>query len=68
MNLTVRSHITMDDYQFVRLAIAEGRFEPRELLSLLLGWRAMLLNQLIYDTFHGKGWKLNLLTGRYERE
>jgi len=27
-----------------------------------------IMNQMLYDKFHGHGWELDLLTGRFERK
>lgn len=54
--------------RFFRLMIESGAVEPGLLFPLTLGHKAMLINQLLFDHFHGNGWKLNLLTGRYERD
>ena len=34
-------------------------------MSLNLGPLASVMNQMLYDKFHGHGWELDLLTGRF---
>ena len=68
MNMVIRAKISQEDFGFFKMMLESGAVQPGLLFPLGLGWRAMLINQLIYDAFHGNGWKLNLLTGRYERE
>ena len=41
------------------------RVEPGRLMSLNLGPLASVMNQMLYDKFHGHGWELDLLTGRF---
>jgi len=32
------------------------------------GHLAYIMNQMLYDKFHGHGWELDLLTGRFVRK
>jgi len=66
--LLKRPQISEDDVTFFRLMLESDAVEPGLLFPLTLGPKARLLNVMLYDHFHGNGWKLNLLTGRYERD
>ena len=66
--LIKKPQISEDDVKFFRLMLESNAVEPGLLFPLALGPKARLLNVMLYDHFHGNGWKLNLLTGRYERD
>lgn len=68
MKLAVMQQLTNDDVKFFELMLQSNAVEPGLLFPLTLGPLATKLNQLLYDHFHGNGWKLNLVTGRYEKE
>ena len=38
---------------------------PGKLMGKEAGPLAWIMNQMLYDKFHGHGWKLDLLTGRF---
>jgi hypothetical protein len=40
---------------------------PGKLMGSEAGPLAWIMNQMLYDKFHGHGWELDLLTGRFER-
>ncbi|NDG03261.1 MAG: hypothetical protein EB119_08750 [Synechococcaceae bacterium WBB_34_004] len=60
--------ISEDEMTFFKLMLDSDAVEPLLLFPLTLGPKARILNVMLYDHFHGNGWKLNLLTGRYERD
>ena len=39
--------------------------EPGFLMPFEQGHVGTIMNQMLYDKFHGHGWELNLLTGRF---
>jgi len=41
--------------------------QPGRLLETNVSPLAWIMNQMLYDKFHGNGWKLNLLTGAFEK-
>ena len=43
------------------------RCVPGKLMSDDSGPLAYIMNQMLYDKFHGHGWELDLLTGRFVR-
>ena len=43
----------------------EEQVEPGKLMSDDAGPLAYVMNQMLYDKFHGHGWELDLLTGRF---
>jgi len=45
----------------------EEQVEPGKLMSDDAGPLAYVMNQMLYDKFHGHGWELDLLTGRFEK-
>jgi len=45
--------------------LAEGKCEPGRLMGRDAGPLAYIMNQMLYDKFHGHGWELDLLTGRF---
>ena len=47
--------------------LAEGQCEPGRLMGEDAGPLAYIMNQMLYDKFHGHGWELDLLTGRFVR-
>jgi len=47
--------------------LAEGQCEPGRLMGEDAGPLAYIMNQMLYDKFHGRGWELDLLTGRFVR-
>jgi len=47
--------------------LAEGKCEPARLMGEDAGHLAYIMNQMLYDKFHGHGWELDLLTGRFVR-
>jgi len=47
--------------------LAEGQCEPGRLMGEDAGHLAYIMNQMLYDKFHGHGWELDLLTGRFVR-
>jgi len=59
----------------IRTAGGEGMAEmlelnacqPGRLLDTDASPLAWIMNQMLYDKFHGNGWKLNLLTGAFEK-
>jgi hypothetical protein len=60
-------------YKYARLevkALAEllerNACRPGRLLESNVSPLAWIMNQMIYDKFHGNGWNLNLLTGVFE--
>jgi len=61
-------------YKYARLevnALAEmldkNACQPGQLLESNTSPLAWIMNQMLYDKFHGNGWKLNLLTGAFEK-
>jgi hypothetical protein len=61
-------------YKYARLevkALAEmlelNACQPGRLLETNTSPLAWIMNQMLYDKFHGNGWKLNLLTGAFEK-
>ena len=61
-------------YKYARLevkALAEmlelNACQPGRLLETNVSPLAWIMNQMLYDKFHGHGWKLNLLTGAFEK-
>jgi len=61
-------------YKYARLevkALAEmldkNACQPGRLLETNTSPLAWIMNQMLYDKFHGNGWKLNLLTGVFEK-
>jgi hypothetical protein len=60
-------------YKYARLevkALAEmldkNACLPGRLLESNVSPLAWIMNQMLYDKFHGNGWNLNLLTGVFE--
>ena len=47
--------------------LADGKCEPGLLMGEDAGHMASIMNQMLYDKFHGHGWELDLLTGRFVR-
>ena len=47
--------------------LAENKCEPGRLMGEDAGHLAWIMNQMLYDKFHGHGWELDLLTGRFEK-
>ena len=45
--------------------LAEGNCVPGKLIGPESGHMAWIMNAMLYDKFHGHGWKLDLLTGRF---
>jgi hypothetical protein len=41
--------------------------QPGRLLETNVSPLAWIMNEMLYDKFHGNGWKLNLLTGVFEK-
>jgi hypothetical protein len=41
--------------------------QPGRLLETNVSPLAWIMNQMLYDKFHGNGWKLNLITGAFEK-
>jgi hypothetical protein len=41
--------------------------QPVRLLETNVSPLAWIMNQMLYDKFHGNGWKLNLITGAFEK-
>ena len=61
-------------YKYARLevkALAEmlerNACQPGRLLESNVSPLAWIMNQMLYDKFHGHGWNLNLLTGAFEK-
>jgi hypothetical protein len=61
-------------YKFARLevlALADllerNACQPGRLLESNVSPLAWIMNQMLYDKFHDNGWKLNLLTGAFEK-
>ena len=61
-------------YKYARLevkALAEmlerNACQPGRLLETNVSPLAWIMNQMLYDKFHDNGWKLNLLTGAFEK-
>jgi hypothetical protein len=61
-------------YKYARLevnALAEmldkNACQPGRLLDANVSPLAWIMNQMLYDKFHGNGWVLNLLTGAFEK-
>jgi hypothetical protein len=47
--------------------LSEGECIPGKLMGGDAGPLAYIMNQMMYDKFHGHGWELDLLTGRFVR-
>ena len=47
--------------------LEDSNVQPGKLMGKEAGHLAWVMNQMLYDKFHGHGWKLDLLTGRFER-
>ena len=47
--------------------LEEGECIPGKLMGLDAGPLSSVMNQMLYDKFHGHGWELDLLTGRFEK-
>ena len=45
--------------------LSEGECIPGKLMGGDSGPLAYIMNQMLYDKFHGHGWELDLLTGRF---
>jgi len=66
MKLLLHRLITKDDVEFFKLMLKDNAVSPGQLFPRELGHNATLINQLLYDYFHGNGWNLNLVTGKFE--
>lgn len=42
--------------------------QPGKLLDRESSHLYWLMNQMLYDKFHGRGWELDLLTGKFVRQ
>ena len=67
MKLLMHRLITRDDVEFFKLMLKDNAVEPGQLFPRELGHNATLINQLLYDAFHGKGWNLDLVSGKFVR-
>jgi len=47
--------------------LSESQCIPGKLMGGDAGPLAYIMNQMMYDKFHGHGWELDLLTGRFVR-
>lgn len=45
--------------------LEDSNVQPGKLMGNEAGHLAWVMNQMLYDKFHGHGWKLDLLTGRF---
>ena len=67
MKLLCHRLITRDDVEFFELMLKDSAVEPGQLFPRELGHNATLINQLLYDAFHSKGWNLDLVSGKFVR-
>ena len=67
MKLLMHRLIARDDVEFFKLMLKDNAVEPGQLFPRELGHNATLINQLLYDAFHGKGWNLDLVSGKFVR-
>ena len=67
MKLLMHRLITRDDVEFFKLMLVDNAVTPGQLFPRELGHNATLINQLLYDAFHGKGWNLDLVSGKFVR-
>ena len=67
MKLLMHRLITRDDVEFFKLMLKDNAVQPGQLFPCELGHNATLINQLLYDAFHGKGWNLDLVSGKFVR-
>lgn len=67
MKLLMHRLITRDDVEFFELMLKDDAVTPGQLFPRELGHNATLINQLLYDAFHGKGWNLDLVSGKFVR-
>ena len=67
MKLLMHQLITRDDVEFFKLMLKDNAVQPGQLFPCELGHNATLINQLLYDAFHGKGWNLDLVSGKFVR-
>ena len=67
MKLLCHRLITRDDVEFFKLMLKDNAVQPGQLFPCELGHNATLINQLLYDAFHGKGWNLDLVSGKFVR-
>ena len=45
--------------------LEDSNVVPGKLMGAEAGPLAWIMNQMLYDKFHGRGWELDLLTGRF---
>jgi hypothetical protein len=65
--LPIPKTLTRDDVEFFgRMLDADG-VVPGQLLPIQLGPLGTYINQLLYDKFHGHGYRLDLLTEKFVR-
>jgi hypothetical protein len=65
MNMFYEEEIDRRHVEALGSMLKESSVHPGKLLSLTLGPLAAVINQMMYDKFHGHGWELDLLTGRF---
>jgi len=57
--------ITRKDIKALEEILKKEDVEPGRLMSDDMGYLTFIINQMLYDKFHGHGYKLDLVTGQF---
>ena len=57
-----------DEIRVLSTMLSNNAVQPGQLFPLHHGHGAKVCNAMLYDKFHGQGWKLNLVSGWFEQD
>ena len=61
------THIARLEVEALREFLEMGNCQPGRLMDSNCSPLYWVMNQMLYDKFHGHGWDLDLVTGRFVR-
>lgn len=62
------THIARLEVEALRKMLEIGNCQPGRLMDENCSVLHWVMNQMLYDKFHGHGWELDLLTGRFVKQ
>ena len=64
----IHARIGPDEVAVLSMMLDNDSVQPGQLFPLHHGHGASVCNAMMFDKFHGHGWKLNFLTGWFEKD
>lgn len=64
----IHARIGPDEVAVLSMMLDNDSVQPGQLFPLHHGHGASVCNAMMFDKFHGRGWKLNFLTGWFEKD